>query len=213
MASIAELVKIVAEVEGLEENYVSVYARAAREAGFIAHHGRGRNAAKMSVRDAVNLLIAVNGSDLAKNVPAAIVDYRGLETISAIVRHNVSQPSLRRVLKLPNFGEVLEGLLELCVPDEEGQTHLSSAIVNSIGFPQGGVSKQDLIDTIDDHVRMEVVLSRPNHFAAISFKDKSRREYGGAAFSSGKRGNTADRVISTTISQTTLRRVGAVLIP
>ena len=72
MASIADLVRIVASVEGFEENFVSVYARSAREAGFISHHGRGRNAARMTVNDAANLLIAVNASPLAKEVPATI---------------------------------------------------------------------------------------------------------------------------------------------
>ncbi|WP_162560734.1 hypothetical protein [Methylobacterium durans] len=69
---------MVAKVEGLEENFVSVYARAAREAGLISHHGRGRNAARMTPIDAANLLIAVNASSLAKNVPKTIQKYSEL---------------------------------------------------------------------------------------------------------------------------------------
>lgn len=80
MAVISDLVRVVAEVEGLEENFVSVYARAAREAGYISHHGRGRNAARMTARDAACLLIAVNASTLAKNVPATIAEYSRLIT-------------------------------------------------------------------------------------------------------------------------------------
>lgn len=75
MASIAELVRVVANVEGFEENFVSVYARSAREAGLISHHGRGRNAARMTPTDAAHLLIAVNASPLAKEVPEVIARY------------------------------------------------------------------------------------------------------------------------------------------
>lgn len=78
MASIAELVRVVASAEGFEENFVSVYARSAREAGFISHHGRGRNAARMTPIDAAHLLIAVNASPLAKEVPETITNFRCL---------------------------------------------------------------------------------------------------------------------------------------
>lgn len=78
MAVISDLVRVIAEIEGLEENFVSVYARAAREAGFITHQGRGRNAARMVARDAANLLISVNASSLAKYVPETIVEYSKL---------------------------------------------------------------------------------------------------------------------------------------
>lgn len=78
MAVISDLVRVVAEIEGFEENFVSVYARSAREAGYISHHGRGRNAAKMTALDAAHLLVAVNASPLAKEVPETIALYRNM---------------------------------------------------------------------------------------------------------------------------------------
>ena len=72
MALLSDLVRVVAKVEGLEEVSVGIFARHAREAGLISQGGRGRSAAQMTVRDAANLLIAVNGCSLAKNVPQAV---------------------------------------------------------------------------------------------------------------------------------------------
>ena len=69
VALLSDLVKVVAAVQGMEGVSVGIFARAAREAGFINIRGRGRGAAHMSTRDAANLLIAVNGS-LAKRFPS-----------------------------------------------------------------------------------------------------------------------------------------------
>jgi hypothetical protein len=80
MALLSELVKIVAEVEGLDEVSVGIFARQAREAGHIKQGGRGRSAAKMDVQDAANLLIAVNACALAKEVPEAVPLYRSMQT-------------------------------------------------------------------------------------------------------------------------------------
>jgi hypothetical protein len=45
---------------------------------------RGRSAARMATRDAANLLIAVNASALAKNVPDVITSSRKLKAVSYI---------------------------------------------------------------------------------------------------------------------------------
>jgi hypothetical protein len=78
MALLSELVKIVAEVEGLDEVSVGIFARQAREAGHIKQGGRGRSAAKMDTEDAANLLIAVNACALAKDVATGVSTYRSL---------------------------------------------------------------------------------------------------------------------------------------
>ncbi|WP_336490359.1 hypothetical protein [Methylobacterium nigriterrae] len=64
--TIGRLVRAVAAVEGLDEGSVKLIARYAREAGFIGQLSTGGGAARMDLDDAVNLLIAVNGSMLAK---------------------------------------------------------------------------------------------------------------------------------------------------
>jgi hypothetical protein len=67
MALLSTMVKAVAEIEGLDETQVGWIARYLREAGLISQAGRGRGAARMSAKDAANLLIAVNGSASAKD--------------------------------------------------------------------------------------------------------------------------------------------------
>lgn len=82
MALLSDLVRIVAAVEGLEEVSVGIFARQAREAGLIAQGGRGRSAAKMSTVDAANLLIAVNGCHLAKDVSTRVPKLRDLPLVA-----------------------------------------------------------------------------------------------------------------------------------
>jgi hypothetical protein len=79
VALLSDLVNAVAAVEGLDQVSVGIIARAAREAGLISQKGRGRGAAQMHTRDAANLLIAVNGSSLAKDVRDKVPLLRGLK--------------------------------------------------------------------------------------------------------------------------------------
>lgn len=66
MATLENLVATIAEVQGIGAERVRAIARAVREAGLIAKHGRGTSAAEMSETDAANLLIAVNVADTAR---------------------------------------------------------------------------------------------------------------------------------------------------
>lgn len=107
MALLSDLVKVVAQVEGLEEVSVGIFARHAREAGFIAQGGRGRSAAKMSIKDAANLIIAVNGCSLAKDVPVLLERIRGLNPYP---KNDANSEGLGK--KGHTFGDDLEFLLE-----------------------------------------------------------------------------------------------------
>jgi hypothetical protein len=66
------LVKTVARLEGIDPATVALVARTVREAGLIATGGRGASAAKMDVKDATNLLIGVNASDMARDAPLLV---------------------------------------------------------------------------------------------------------------------------------------------
>ncbi len=79
MATLSELVGIIAEVEGLDHANVNLIAREAREAGLIRTGGRGLSAAKMDFSDAANLLIAVNVSSIVRDVPETTMSYRKLK--------------------------------------------------------------------------------------------------------------------------------------
>jgi hypothetical protein len=137
MTSIGDLTRVVAHAEDYDENFVSVYARSAREAGFITHRGRGRSAAVMTSRDAANLLIALNGAALAKDAPNAIAVYRKMEA-SRYIDVDEEVPSFLRHLIEPgtNFGDALERLIEMLIPGSSSDLpldqHLGSNILSNI---------------------------------------------------------------------------------
>lgn len=78
MANFNGLVRVIADVEGMDEMTVSGIGQYARDAGLITKSGRGRSAASMTARDAANLLIGVNATGKAKDAAMAIVAYRDL---------------------------------------------------------------------------------------------------------------------------------------
>jgi hypothetical protein len=80
MATLSQLVDIVADVEGLDRERVGAIARAVREAELIAIHGRGTSAAHMGLPDAANLLIAVNAAETARSAPEIVRRYRASRT-------------------------------------------------------------------------------------------------------------------------------------
>ncbi|PVE22849.1 hypothetical protein DC522_19110 [Microvirga sp. KLBC 81] len=116
MGVVSDLVKAVAQIEGLDEVSVGVYARHAREAGFITHQGRGRHAARMTVRDAANLLIAVNASPLAKEVPNTIERYRSLRKSP----RSLVLDMLGGLDDEATLGDALEKAIEWCIRDADG---------------------------------------------------------------------------------------------
>jgi hypothetical protein len=96
MATLSQLVDVVATVEGLDRERVGAIARAVREAGLIATHGRGTSAAHMGPADAANLLIAVNAAETARSAPEIVRRYRASRTNNK---------------KRLEFGPILEGMI------------------------------------------------------------------------------------------------------
>lgn len=78
MASPGQLVKVTAEVLGIPEPTVVLADRFLSEAGLRSKSGRGRGAAKVTVDDAANLLIALTGSPLPKDAVENVENYAGL---------------------------------------------------------------------------------------------------------------------------------------
>ncbi|WP_441256202.1 hypothetical protein AB7Z32_10250 [Bradyrhizobium sp. 482_C4_N1_1] len=95
MATLSQLVTAIADAEGIDAERVTAIARAIREERLVKTSGRGTSAAQMSEPDAANLLIAVNTADTARAAPAAVKEYRALQT-----RRGSGQ-----------FGDALEGLI------------------------------------------------------------------------------------------------------
>jgi hypothetical protein len=107
MASLSELVEIIAQVEGMDPATVGLIARNVREAELISKKGRGRSAAKMTLTDAANLLIAVNATVTVRESAQTLRIYRRLETgTTGFLDNN------RAVHERVQLGRALEHLIE-----------------------------------------------------------------------------------------------------
>ncbi len=124
MALLSTLVKVIAEVEDMDETYVSGVARYLREASLVSQAGRGRGAAHMSIADAANLLIGVNGSSTAKASPETVRVFRALACSDDL---RVTGQDLVAPALWPGclFGDALESLISAAIPDEHGHVRLS----------------------------------------------------------------------------------------
>lgn len=121
--TLSQLVDEVSRITAIPVSTVFAYGRFAREAGLIAQGGRGKGGAEMQVTDAANLLIALGGTDVAREGPAAIRAFRELSGTAVFV-HTPLATYFRNWLKpvggrtrgttlriVPNFGEFVEWLI------------------------------------------------------------------------------------------------------
>jgi hypothetical protein len=79
MATLSNLVSVLAQATGVPEATVFAYGRFAREAGLISQAGRGLGGAQMTATDAANLLIAIGGTRVTREAGRAIAALRPLE--------------------------------------------------------------------------------------------------------------------------------------
>jgi hypothetical protein len=117
MATLGELVEIIARYEGLDPATVRLIARHVREAGLITTGGRGPSAAQMNFADAANLLIAVNASVVAREAPEIVREYRRLKAWTSD-------------RTLGEFGDALEKLI-----DALSTTHTLPKVYLSVPMP------------------------------------------------------------------------------
>lgn len=111
MATLAALVEIVADAEGIEAQRVAALARSVREAGLIASRGRGPSAAQMSEADAANLLIAVNAAETARAAPDTVRHFRALRTNRENPR--AFGPVFEEMIAAATKNELVDYLLDL----------------------------------------------------------------------------------------------------
>lgn len=139
MATLSELVEVIAEVEGLDPATVNLIAREVREAGHIKTGGRGTSAARMDFADAAALLIAVNATTLVREAALMVSRYSRLEAWEGLdeyvqLRGKLSSPlEYLRVgdkltsRRLPTtFGVALEELIKV--------TSQKALPINFLGF-------------------------------------------------------------------------------
>jgi catechol 2,3-dioxygenase-like lactoylglutathione lyase family enzyme len=84
VATLNDLVGVLAEATGIPSSTVFAFGRFAREGGFISQRGRGRSAAEMTVYDAANLLIAIGGTSVTRDAAETIDFYNRLQATAVI---------------------------------------------------------------------------------------------------------------------------------
>ena len=113
MVTSGQLISEVASVSRLPPVTVGTYYKALREAGLTSKSGRGPSAARMTVTDAANLLIAIGSGASAKDAPAAV------RRIRAYKRQRTEDTLRVAALdgRIPgdDFGTVFDHLLHLQV--------------------------------------------------------------------------------------------------
>lgn len=122
MAKLPALVTEVAKIDGRPRETVEHIARVIRERGYIATGKRGGGAAEMTIRDAANLLLALNGADVPKDGPLAIDRFRSLLQFVTMPPGKGSRTQLglyesypntiRDILNVRTFGEAMDSLIE-----------------------------------------------------------------------------------------------------
>lgn len=121
MAKLPALVTALAEIDGRERKTIDYVARTIRERDYITTEKRGSGAADMTIREAINLLIALNAADTPKDAPLAIDRNRSFVQVFAgdkgrlqeqIDRIDAATDPVRHIADARTFGEALERLLE-----------------------------------------------------------------------------------------------------
>lgn len=109
MAKLSEVMAIIADCIGWQENAVKQYGRHAREGGFISQGARGNAAPEATPSDVANLVISILASDYAKDAPRIIPLYRGLQPVGVQVFDAL--PELFGTMKSRLFGDYLDALI------------------------------------------------------------------------------------------------------
>jgi hypothetical protein len=142
MATLQDLVTTLSWATAVPAATVFAYGRFAREAGLISQGGRGLGGARMNVRDAANLVIALGGSAITREAGATVNRFRQMQgTIYAFRLETrimdwlsplgVQKKSPDDVLSA-RFGKVLEFLIEEA---GSGRLHAFLSSIPSVTLP------------------------------------------------------------------------------
>jgi hypothetical protein len=112
VAKLPTLIAKLAQLDGRSMETLAHVARVIRERGLMTTTKRGAGAAEMTVRDATNLLIALNGAQVPKDAPDAVEHYRSFYR-SYPPEGRPGHPELEYQAFNANwFGDALEKLIE-----------------------------------------------------------------------------------------------------
>jgi hypothetical protein len=120
----------------------------------------------MGARDAVNLLIAVNGSRLAKDVHNRLPVFRSLRLDWTDADWAIRNLGLRELVASDEpFGDHLANLLELARPDKHGSSALSRLLEKSYRKSDAGYAAKRNLEFPSP--RLEIEFGGPAPAAAI----------------------------------------------
>jgi hypothetical protein len=117
IATPKELVRSVAEVLGTPEPTVVVHDRNLALAGLRTVGGRGLAAARMTGRDAANLIVAVAASNNVKDSAKTVVGYAALESV-----HDLRGMPIKRYADLRPRHSITDALTALIDAAAHGET-------------------------------------------------------------------------------------------
>lgn len=113
MAKLPALIAKLAPLDGRSMETLAHVARVIRERGLMTTTKRGVGAAEMTVRDATNLLIALNGAHVPKDAPDAVEHYRSFSRTGLCEPLPGFPESMYRAFNASTFGDALEKLIEV----------------------------------------------------------------------------------------------------
>lgn len=146
MARLSDLVFTLSRVLGTPEPRLRLFARHTREGGFITTKGRGTSAAEMTTTDAANLVLAVMGTDTAKEVATTVETFRRL--VPNQLPKNWSKLGIGLVQDLPEdhtFGDAMEALIDAAI---DGSLKSFLTMPSTGNDEKGVVFPLDIIVTI-----------------------------------------------------------------
>ncbi|MGU3389031.1 hypothetical protein ACLBYG_31380 [Methylobacterium sp. D53M] len=211
MAFFNDLVRVIAEVQGLDEMTVRGIGLNVRDAGHIRKGGRGLSAAKMSPKDAASLLIGTCATNMSKQAGNAVGEFYYASFKNARGLSTKGRALLGRIMldEVP-AGDFLAELIQISAITR--QNEFASFLADNFDFPQGGIDRNQIASEIDRSVYLEIHFSRPSpriDFLVRGVED--RHIYSRMWFSKEARPNTSDRRETVMITHKTLRSIGSEL--
>ena len=213
MAFFNDLVRVIAEVEGMDPMTVRGICLSVREGGHISKGGRGLSAAKMTARDSANMLIGINACTHASKAAETVEIFRLLKPSKSLLsKSKIKGPLKDILLTRQGFGSSLEGLIELCTPTMGNIDLIGNFISEGFAFDKSTEDKINNSKSIDLVVRLEIKFNKTNNTATIELQELSpARPIFRIDYQSQGAEEIYDRYDLTAISLKTIRTVGTAI--
>ncbi|WP_143131922.1 hypothetical protein [Methylobacterium sp. 174MFSha1.1] len=214
MAFFNDMVRALADAEGMDEMTVRGIGIIVRDKGHISKGGRGLSAAKMTAKDATNLLIGVNGSSSNREAGEIVDEFRSFRQKSARgLLPNGKGPLWDIIMAKADFGDVLECMMATAFDSFSGEDKLGTAVVDGFDFPKGGVDRHDLISDIHNQIRLEINFLKPSGGASLELKERGGGyKFVAVNFLPDIARPRKDRLDLTIISQITVLKIAKALV-